>query len=180
MEGRNDRSALLCPTAVHTSTAEVPIKMFKWQHLYRCWHSRGPCVTSGLDKLMKETWWRERRGRKVNESPVLLAVHILSLSSLHCCHRPSLWHTLIYSEHIQTNLEHCWKQRTKHEVKRGWRTCACACVWGGGFCFHNSYMTEGGCWVEGHQGSSLTVVLLQQEVMSQVNVENVVVGPWGR
>lgn len=45
------------------------------------------------------SWWRrlgeERGGREVNESPVILAAHILSLFSVHCCHRPSLSHTLI-------------------------------------------------------------------------------------
>lgn len=34
--------------------------------------------------------------------------------------------------------------------------------------------------VEGHRGSSLTVVLCQQEVMSWVSVENVEVGLRGR
>lgn len=45
------------------------------------------------------SWWRrlgeERGGREVNESPVLLVAHILSLFSLLRCHRRSFSHTLI-------------------------------------------------------------------------------------
>lgn len=57
---------------------------------------------------------------------------------------------------------------------KGDEGCVCVCV------FSQQLHDWGRMEVEGHQGSSLTVVLFQQEVMSQVNVENVVVGPRGR